>query len=414
MSARPKNHKPTAPARATAPDRSLPPGGKIAYGIAAVGAIGLLIGLFNLKQLGYSYLLAYMFFLSLCLGSLFLVMLHHLFDASWSTPIRRLLEHMAFLLPWMALLFIPVALLAPRIYPWMQMADPDHALHAKSAFLNVPFFYLRAVFYFAIWSLLAWQLRSWSLKQDKTGAALCTYRLRTWSAVGIILFAFTVTLAAMDWMKSLQHQWFSTMYGVYYFAGSVWLTIPTVYMLTLILQRRGALDGLVTPTLYYYLGSMFLAFTVFYAYIHFSQYFIIWNGNLPEEMFWYAHRETGTWWDIGMVLVFGHFLVPFLLLLRIDLKLSLVVIGPLCIWAWLMHYADLSYNIMPVLHPEGFVLHWLDLASGMLIGGVLAALLLGYMARHPAFPLRDPRLKEAVISEEIPAPETVVVPRGHS
>jgi len=150
---------------------------------------------------------------------------------------------------------------------------------------------------------------------------------------------------------------------------------------------------------------LMFAFTVFYAYIHFSQYFIIWNANVPEETFWYVLREKGSWWDIGMVIVFGHFLVPFLALLRIDFKLKFSVMIPLCLWAWLMHFCDLSFNIMPTPHPDGFVLHWLDLACMAFIGGVLAKIFLAMFAKHPPYPLRDPRLKEALTSYEIPPDE---------
>ncbi|PYI88908.1 MAG: hypothetical protein DME26_02535 [Verrucomicrobia bacterium] len=241
-----------------------------------------------IKQFGFSWLLAFMFYLSICLGGLFLVLAHHLFDASWSVPIRRVNEHLACLLPWMAGLFIPIALLAPQIYPWMDLlrhGDSDHALVAKYPLFTIPMFYVVALVCFAIWALLAYKLRYWSLRQDETGSPECTYKMRLYSAVGIFLFALTLTLAAIMWVKALQHQWFSTMYGVYYFAGSVWLTLATVYVITVILKRAGPLRGVVRQEQFYFIGSLLFAFTVFYAYIAFSQYFIIWNANMPEETF---------------------------------------------------------------------------------------------------------------------------------
>ncbi|MBU6401568.1 MAG: hypothetical protein KGS61_14720 [Verrucomicrobia bacterium] len=364
-----------------------------------------------LKQFAFSYLLAYMFFLSLCLGGLFFVMLHHLFDASWSVTIRRLLEHLAFLMPVMALLYLPLALLAPQIYPWWHPAHVDHSLRAKIAWLNPTTFYLRAALYLAIWSWLAYKLRYWSLQQDKTGAARCTFKMRKFSYVGIFLFAATLTGAAIDWIKSLEHEWYSTMFGVYFFASCAWTTTATVYVITLLLQRAGPLRGLVTPTMYYYIGSVLLAFTVFYAYIHFAQYFIIWNANVPEETFWYVLRERGTWWDIGMVIVFGHFLVPFLALLRIDVKTRFWWMASLGVWAWLMNYADLAFNIMPPLHPDNFVLHPFDLLCLVFIGGVLTQVYRKYLAAHPAYPLRDPRLKEALTQHEL-RPAEAALPGG--
>jgi hypothetical protein len=351
----------------------------------------------NIRQFAYSYLLAFMFFLSICLGAMFLVLVHHLFDAMWSAPIRRVCEHLAYLLWVMAILFIPIALLAPQLYAWMKH-DPahDHALAAKLPLFTRPGFYLIAAALFLIWWWLARGLRYWSLRQDQTGEALCTYKMRKYSAGGIYLFAFTLTLAAILWMKGLEHQWFSTMYGVYYFAASVWVTYATVYLITLVLKRTGPLDAVVRPRQFLDIGVLLFAFTVFYAYIAFSQYFLIWNAAMPEETFWYIKREKGTWWDISMLIIFGHFFLPFLSLLRIDAKLWLPLMIPLCAWAWLMHFIDLAFNILPVLHPSNYVLHWADIGCMAFIGGILSLMFIKYFTSHPPYPLKDPRLGEAL------------------
>jgi hypothetical protein len=362
------------------------------------GALGLVGALTDLRQFAYSYLLAFMFFLSICLGALWMVMIHHLFDASWSTPIRRVSEHLAFLLPVMALLFIPIAVLAkPVIYPWMSrnlLADP--AVAAKQPLFTPVAFFIAAAVIFAAWTWLAYKLRAWSLRQDRTGAAECTFKLRKYSAGGIYLFALTLSLAAILWVKSLEYQWYSTMYGVYFFAASVWVVLATLYVLTVWLQRSGPLRGVIHTRQYHDLGELMLAFTVFYAYIAFSQYFLIWNAAIPEETFWYVRRENGTWWDIGMVLIFGHFALPFLVLLRIDAKLTLPVMIPLCGWAWAMHFCDLSFNIMPVIHPRNFWLDWRDLACLAFIGGVLGLVFARYFNAHPPYPIKDPRLGESL------------------
>jgi hypothetical protein len=339
-----------------------------------------------------------MFFLSFGVGALFLVMVHHLFDASWSVGIRRFLEHMACLLfPWLAILFIPVAILSARIYPWMTSnPQTDHALRSKLPIFTQPVFYLVAAICFVIWGILAHRLRYWSLQQDKTGAALCTYRMRVLSCAGIVLYALTVTVAAIFWMKSLMHEWFSTMYGVYYFAGSVWMTLATTYLISVILKRTGSLRNVLYEKQFYFIGSLLFAFTVFYAYVTFFQYFIVWNANIPEETFWYVLREKGSWWDMGMVIVFGHFLLPFLMLLRIDWKLKLSVMLPLAIWAWLMHYSDMAFNIGPTIHPDGFVLHWIDIACLMFMAGLLSKIFVRNFLAHPAFPQRDPRMAEGL------------------
>jgi hypothetical protein len=345
-----------------------------------------------------------MFFLSICLGALFLTLIHHLFDASWSVPIRRVTEHIGFLLPIMAVLFIPIAIFGPtQIYSWMQ-SDPhaDHALHAKQPLFTKAGFYLTALAVFGVWTWLSYNLRKWSLQQDHTptrddaGRVLCTRKLRMHSAYGIYAFGFTLTLGAIMWMKALEHQWFSTMYGVYYFAASVWTALATLYVLVAVLKQTGPLASVVGNRQMHDIGVLWLAFTVFYAYIHFSQYFLIWNANIPEETFYYVKREQGSWAQIGYLLVFGHFLFPFLTLLRIDLKLKLTVMIPLAIWAWLMHFCDMSFNIMPLIHRDGFQLHPLDLTCMAFIGGVLALVFLKYLSSHKPYPVNDPRLGEAL------------------
>jgi len=366
-------------------------------GAVLIGVGFLVSGSNGLKQFGFSWLLGFMFFLSLCAGSLFLVLIHHLFDAGWSVPIRRFSEHIASLFfPWLLLLFLPIAALAKVIYPWMQQVRPDHALRAKFPLFTVPGFYLASAFCFAVWFLLSNRLRYWSLKQDETGAATPTYRMRTYSGFGIVLFALSLTLGVVLWMKALEHEWFSTMYGVYYFAGSVWTTLATAYVITMILDRKGVLTDVLHEHQYYFLGSLLFAFTVFYAYVTFAQYFIIWNGNMPEETFWYKVREQGTWWYVGLVIIFGHFFVPFLALLRIDVKNTFALMLPICIWAWLMHFIDLSFNIMPVLHPKNFMLHFMDLGCWSFMAGLMLWRFLKEYSAHPPYPLKDPRLIEAM------------------
>jgi hypothetical protein len=363
------------------------------------GGVLALTGLGKPTEFGYSWLTAYMFFLSIVLGGLFLVLIHHLFDAGWSVPVRRITEHIAFLAPTMAALFIPIAILAPQLYPWMKVADPatDHALYAKSLLLNKGSWYLAALLLFALWTFLAWRLRATSLSQDQTGEAACTIRMRVTSCYGIFLFAVTLTLAAVLWMKSLEYEWFSTMYGVYYFAASVWTALATVYVVAVTLKRAGPLEQVMGSRQFHDLGVLWFAFTVFYAYIHFSQYFIIWNANMPEETFWYLKREEGSWWGIGMLLIFGHFFLPFLLLLRIDAKLKWALTVPLAIWAWLMHYCDMSFNVMPaVAHPHGFKFNQVDLGCLAFMAGVLIAVWLRFFNAHPPYPQKDPRMHEAL------------------
>src|SRR5690349_11126153 len=217
---------------------------KVPMILMAGGGILSLIGLFGAPtEFPYAWLLAFMFFLSLSLGALFLVLAHHLFDAGWSVPIRRFCEHLAYLLPWMILFFIPIGYFRKTLYGWMNESPAtDHALAAKQPLFTDTGFFLTSALCFAVWWFLTNRLRYWSLQQDKTGGALPTYRMRLYSGVGVFLYAVTLTLGVFMWMKAMQWQWFSTMYGVYYFAGSVWMTLATVYVITMILDRQGVIS----------------------------------------------------------------------------------------------------------------------------------------------------------------------------
>ncbi len=358
------------------------------------------------QQFLYSYLTAYMFCLSIVLGSLFLVILHHLFDASWSVPIRRVNEQLACLAPVMGVLALPMLILGPDIYPWMSI-DPatDHSLNVKKDLFNRPMFTLLLVVVFSVWSFMALRFRKWSVAQDKDGAAIWTRKARVQAAWGIYAFALTLTIAVFLLMKSLMHQFFSTMYGVYYFAGSVWTTLATVYGIIRWLSTR-ELKRVIFPNTIHYIGTLFFAFTVFYAYIHFSQYFLIWNAALPEETFWYVKREAGTWWDVGLLILFGHFFVPFVILLRIDTKMNILVMGPMIAWAWLMHYTDMTFNVMPVLYPKGLHVTLLDPICWGGLSAILAYVFWKNFKSAAPFPLKDPRLKEALTHHEVPAPGT--------
>jgi len=400
----------------------------------AVG-IGLVLCIYGLvqdkQQFAFSYLTAFMFFLSLGLGSLFLVLVHHLFDAGWSSPIRRYCEHLACLLfPWLGLAFIPIGFLGPEyIYPWMRIEDPhaDHALHVKMALFNKPTWYAASGILFLLWGWLTHRLRYWSLQQDKSGTAdfegkllfpehlivgiyrniqglpfekdqqqvVCTRMMRIHSAYGILLFAFSLTLGAILWMKSIQHQFFSTMYGVYYFAGSLWMSISVAWIIGRILKAKNIIPQLHTLQ-FYNLGTMLLAFTVFYAYIHFSQYFLIWNAAVPEETFWYVLREKGSWAYVSWALIIGHFLIPFLALLRIDVKLTNKVMVPVFIWVLLMHYMDMYFNVMPEIHEAGPSPALADLGAMLFLGGSLVWIFMRDLFSHPVILMKDPRMGEAL------------------
>ena len=374
---------------------------KLPVVLMVLGGILSVIGLVRSpEEFGCSWLLAFMFFLTIALGALFLTMIHHLTDAGWSVATRRFCEHIgALLFPWLAILFVPVVLLASKIYPWLT-ADPagNRALSAKMPLFTLSGFCVASAIFFGIWWLLSSRLRFWSLKQDETGEAVCTRKMRFHSGWGILAFAMTVTVAPTLWMMSLEYQFFSTMFGLYFFACCGWVALATAYLITAVLQRQGVLTGVLRDHQFYFLGVLFFAFTLLQAYFEFAQYFVIWNGNVPEETFWYLVRENGSWWWVSMVLIFGHFFVPFALLLPAHVKMNWKVMIPVCLWAWLMNYADMAFNILPTRHTDGYPFRWIWLQFGCVafMGGLLAWVFLRNYAAHAPFPKRDPRLHEAM------------------
>ena len=366
-----------------------------------VGAILSIVGwIKSPEEFGYDWLLAFMFYLTIALGGLFLVMIHHLTDAGWSVGIRRFCEHLgALLFPWLAILFVPVLLLARSIYPWIKL-DPhnNHALAAKLPLFTWPGFCVASVVMFGIWWLLSSRLRYWSLRQDEIGGALCTYRMRFHSGWGILAFAGTITLASVLWMKSLQYQWSSTIYGMYFFGSCAFTGVATAYLIAMIMNRQGTLTRVLQESPFYYLGTLLFAFTLLYSYFGFAQYFVVWNGNIPDETFWYLIRENRSWWGLDMLIIFGHFLLPFLVLLPIWVKSNFKIMFWVCLWAWVMNYADMIFNILPVAHPDGYPFRWIWLQFGCLafMGGLLTWIFVRHLNAHPLYPRKDPRLLEAM------------------
>jgi hypothetical protein len=199
-------------------------------------------------------------------------------------------------------------------------------------------------------------------------------------------------------MKATSYQWFSCIYGVYFFSDCAWIGLATIYVIAAVLLRQGILKPVLKQHYFYFIGMLLLAFTLFSAYTEFAQYFVIWNANTPEETFWYLIREHGNWWTLSMILIFGHFFVPFFVLLPEKIKMNFKVIIPVCLWIWLMHALDLAFNIFPALHPNNYPLRWVWLPLGclMFMGGFLAAIFLKKFNAHPPYPQRDPRLLEAM------------------
>jgi hypothetical protein len=376
-------------------------------GIGAVlGVVGLGI-LFAVaggtKQLYFSYLVAYLYFLSIAVGGLFMVLMLIVCWAGWGVTLRRVLENVMATLPVFAVLFVPIWLGRHELYEWMNPEElaKSPILQGKSGFLNEGFWFVRALIYFTVWSALAAFFSTQSQKQDETGDERISARMRSVAPVGTFLFALTTTFASIDWMMALEPEWYSTMFGVYFFSGSVIAILSFAILLVQFAHAQGALRGVVTVEHLHDVGKLLFGFTIFWAYIAFSQYFLIWYGNIPEETIYYMKRQVGSWQSIGMLLAGGHFLFPFFFLMPRAVKRSSVLLGLIAVWQLLMHFFDLHWAIMPILHPEGVRLGVADVAAFFAVGGFFLAALGWVSSRRARGPLRDPRLPESLSFENV-------------
>ena len=396
-------------AKLTAKDVQVPPGhllARLPTVFALIGAVFLVASVVGWAtgdeatkaQFFFSWLVAFMFFLSLALGGLIFVLIQHAARAGWSILVRRIAENFMGTLPVFAVLSLPIFLGMGHLYHW---TDAEHAAHdpllaAKAPYLNQGFFLVRAVLYFAAWSFLAWWFRSRSVEQDATGDQTISLRLRKWAGPAIVAFAFTTTFAVFDWLMSLEPHWYSTIYGGYFFAGSMVAVLSAMIVVSLKLQAAGFLGDEITAEHYHDLGKLLFAFTVFWAYIAFSQFMLIWYGNIPEETVWYEQRFTGSWMTMSKTLLVGHFVVPFFFLMPRTVKRvrPAILLGALYMLA--MHYLDIHWLAMPTLHREGVDFAWLDVTCFLAVGGFTCAAFCRLTSRDALVPVKDPRLPESL------------------
>jgi hypothetical protein len=381
---------------------------KIAGGVGAAGLVGSgLLGWLGsaTEQFVFSYLVSFLFWLSLALGGLIFVLIQYATRAGWSVVVRRLAENAMGTLPIFALLFLPVAYGVHDLFHWSHWAHGEAAqdplLAKKGLFLNVGFFYVRAAVYLGIWSFLAWWFRRQSLAQDESKDSGATRQMQSVSAPSIVIFAVTVTFASFDWIMSLDPHWYSTVFGVYFFAGCFLAIHAFLILVCLGLQRRRLLPGVVTFEHYHDMGKMLLAFVVFWAYIAFSQFMLIWYANIPEETVWYARRLVPGWYGVTVALAVGHFVLPFFVLLLRDVKRRRITLGLAALWMLAVHYLDLYWLVMPTLHADAAQLHLLDLLAFIGIGGIFLACFGVLTARAALVPLGDPRLRESLSFENV-------------
>ena len=375
------------------------PYGRIALIVGVAGLALSAVGYFtDPKQTMFSYLTAFMFFVSFALGGLFFTMLHHLVDAKWSIVIRKLSESLMSTMPLMLLLFIPIAFGIHELYEWSHadVVAQDALLQKKAGYLNVTFFLIRAAVYFAIWIFVGRKLVTLSKQQDVRHEEGFVHKARMISAPGMILFAFTITLASFDWLMSLDPHWYSTIFGAYIFAGAFLGTLCIFTLVCLFQQRQGVLKNEIKTAHYHDIGKFTLGFIVFWAYMAYSQYFLIWYANIPEETIWFLHRWEGSWKTWSLVLIFGHFAIPFLLLISSAAKRSGAVMAFGAVWLLVMRYVDLHWLVLPNLHHDGVHFTWIDVATFVGIGGLFFWYFWSRYTSQPLVPVNDPGLQSSI------------------
>lgn len=364
-----------------------------------LGIIAVVLAFFvDRTRSTYNLLLNFMFIISIGLGSLFLVALEYVGGAVWSTPFRRVSEFLSALLYLVPVIAILLFLNMHELFHWSDQhaVQTDQLLQQKSPFLNTSFFIIRGVAVFVIWLLFYFFITKNSKNQDINGDQDLTRRNIKLSAVFMPVFAFTISLAAIDWMMSLEAHWYSTIFGVYYFSGTVLAALASATIIIVLLKENNYLPEGILSDHYYSLGALLFAFINFWAYIAFSQYLLIWYANLPEETFWFAQRWEGSWQIISLGIILVHFVIPYAGLLSQNSKMNPKRLVIMSVWILFAHYYDLYWLIMPNYNRTGIVFGWIEVAFMVATIGAIILLFKYKMQRNNLIPIGDPKLKRAM------------------
>lgn len=362
---------------------------------AGVGALALAAGFFLDRQRFYqSYLLGYLYILGPALGSLALFMLHNMTGGGWGFAIKRLLEAAMRTLPVLAALFVPIGFGIPSLYEWSHadVVAQDLILQHKAPYLNVPFFLARAALYFALWTGLALYLLKQVEKYDKKLSLKALRKLKGLSGLGIVLYVLTMTFASFDWAMSLEPHWFSTIYGVHFIVGQGLTTLCLMILVASRLVRHEPFDRWIAPSHFHDLGNLTMAFVMLWAYVSFSQFLIIWSGNLPEEIPWYLTRLGTGWQVLAVTLLLCHFVTPFVILLMRSTKRSPPALARVAAVLLLVRLLDYYWQIAPSFEHGHFHPHWLDLAAPFTLGALWLGLFLRNLRGRPLVSLQDAKL----------------------
>jgi hypothetical protein len=366
-------------------------------GVAGV-ALCVLAALFDRQAALASYLAAYLFWLGIALGSLAVVTLHYLVGGFWGFLIRRPLEAAMMTLPLMGLLFLPILLDLGALYPWARAdAAADKALALKRFYLNTSFFIVRAVIYFILWIGLALLMNLGSKQQDQTEDTAPTRRNEALAGPGLVLYFLSMTFAAVDWGMSLEPHWYSTIYGAMLMIGQGLSALAAMVIVASLLTRTRALSSVAHPDTFHDVGNLLLAFTMLWAYMAFSQYLIIWSGNLTEEIPWYLHRSLGIWWWLALSLIVFHFFLPFFLLLNREAKRQHQSLWKIAFLILIVHAINDAWLILPSMEPAGALRFWAVIPAYLGIGGLWAAVFIRQLKGRPLVPQHDPMLAEALV-----------------
>ena len=364
---------------------------------AIIFLVLLLVALvFNRRQFFESYQVGWTFWTGISVGSIALLMLQHMTGGGWGLVIRRVLEAATRVLWFMAILFLPIIVGARYLYPWTDQREvAEHpAVQFKARYLNVPFFTLRAVIYFAIWLALVFFLNQWSLAQDRTADNRYTKNMRVLSGPGMVALIFSVTFASIDWYMSLEPEWFSTIYGFIFVAAWSLSALAFVIFAMAQLSREEPMRRIVAPLHFHDLGKLLLALVMLWAYFAFSQYLIIWSGNLPEEIVWYIARMHGGWGVTIVTVAILHFAAPFLFLLSRSLKRDprrLMLVAALIL---VMRAVDLLWMLVPAYRNHQWI--WMDVIALIGFGGLWLTLFTWQLSKRPLIPINDPQLESTI------------------
>jgi hypothetical protein len=367
--------------------------------LASVGGVLLAIcivgGFRDGGEFFRSYLVAFLFWIGITLGCLALLMMQHLTGGNWALVIRRILEAASRTLPLMAVAALPLLAGMKTIYSWSRPGQSDPIILAKHLYLNSGFFIARTIFYFACWFMLVYLLNKWSREEDAGGNASLWARMEGLSGGGLVLYGLTVTFASIDWVMSLEPRWYSTIYGLLFMVGQALAALAFSITVLIWLSGREPLSEAVRPSYFQDLGSFLLAFVMLWAYLEYSQFLIIWGGNLSEEIPWYIRRMQGIWGHVGLLLVLLNFALPFFLLLFRNVKSrtgSLLLVAGLVLF---MRLVDMYWMVLPAFGGGDARLTWMNILLPFGMGGIWLGYFTWQLQQMPILPVHDPRMEGA-------------------